>query len=91
MVQLISQRLKGCRNISEVHHPSRRRSNLTANMDLDSKRMPVQPGTLMSSGHIRKAMSRLEREFLENVQFRPNFLATNATMMSHRITIAVAL
>lgn len=71
MIQAIEGGLERCTDIREVHDPSRMRIDGPAQVQLDSKRMPVQSGAFVPNGHVRQAMRRLDGKGTENIQETP--------------------
>jgi len=53
--------------IGEVDDPARLRVDLPANRHFSPERMSVHPPALVSVGHIRQEMSRLEAEVLDEI------------------------
>lgn len=62
MVKPRPQGLESLLDFRKIEKPTRVRINLTFANDLDTKAMPVQPGTLMPGRRIRQAMGGLKPE-----------------------------
>lgn len=70
MIQLIIKGLERFSKISKVHDPAGILTYGTADVDLDSKRMPVQTGALVTVWNVGKPMSGLDLENTEYVHGR---------------------
>ena len=73
MIELVEQRRERRFDVGEVHHPAQRGIGLTLDMDLDAERMSVQARALVARRHVRKAVSRFDMEFFEDMH--PRILA----------------
>jgi len=68
MVQLLQDGIKYLFEIGVVHHPAKLRVRIAADKNTDLERMPMQPATLVSLGHIRQTMRGFERKIFINFQ-----------------------
>ena len=71
MVELIEQRREGGLDIGKVHDPAELRIRFPFDMNLDAKRVPVQPGALVSRGYVGEPVGRLDLENFMDVHGRP--------------------
>ena len=74
MVQTLEDWLHGAAQIVEVLHPAKVTVDRAFHMDGHSVRVTVQPGALVSGGHMREAVRGLERELLEDLHERSTVL-----------------
>lgn len=70
VIELIVQRRKSRFDVSEIHHPAQRGIGLSLDMNLDTERMTVQARALVARRHVRKAVSRFDMEFFEDMHAR---------------------
>lgn len=67
MIELLEQRLKRPPDIGEIQHPAFLRSHRAADMDLDPKRMAMQPPALVINREIRQKVRGFDSENFEYV------------------------
>ena len=68
MIESIINRLKYSLQFSKVHHPATVLAYRAGNVNLKSKRMPMQSCALMPLWHIGQPMRSLNSEHFKNIQ-----------------------
>lgn len=66
MIELLEQRLERATDIGEVLHPTESRIRWSGHIRLDTKRMSVQPITLVVHRQMGQSVCRFDGEELEN-------------------------
>lgn len=70
MVQLIIQWLENRPQLGKIHHPPTVPANIAADMNFDSERMAVYPGTFVTGRHIRQVVCSFHLENSEDIHRR---------------------
>lgn len=65
MIEALEHRREGGFHVSEIHHPTRVRTGLAADMYFDAERMSMQARALVSGRDIRQAVCGFDLENLE--------------------------
>ena len=67
MIELLQNRLKSGRDISEIHHPACAWTGIAPQMNFNTERMAMQPGTFVPDGNIGQTVRRVKFENLINL------------------------